>query len=664
MNRIRQLALSVTLATAGGRSAWTRLALVATGFAIGSALLLAAASIAPGVHALDERRALDETITVSRHPDDALRVWSLPQSFGDLDVTTDVVSPIGTGVVPPGLPRVPGPGEIFASQRLVSMWPTLGPYIERRLRGHLAGTIAPDGVIGPDSLDIWEGRPAAAPLSRPDSYRTDGFGSVTEAEPLDVGAIVLIVVAASAILLPIWLFVGTVTRLSASTREARLAAVRLAGATQRQVRFFAATEAGVAAVLGTWLGIPLFLAFRPWLASGMIGGLHMYPSDLVPPLPVAIVFLVGLPALAVGMALASLRRVVVSPLGVSRGAARSHAGWRWIPVLCAGFAALLWAASKHRDLKAYGEVSTFVIVGGSLAAICFGLIGTATWSAWAIARRMATSVRSVPAMLGFRRLEADPGSVSRVVGGVALMIALLGIVNSGLISVERSEGPPSLWGVGQLLHGNDIGIEEGSHRAALGTIPGVRSVTWTHRLPFNSHTGRWLGIVATDGSPATLDAIRDRLAWSGASVHTLPELQEQAKSANDDYSSFRRGALGITLFLLLVSAATMLVAMVDWLMERRRSLAVLSAIGVGTTTVRRSILVQVALPLGTSLAFGVGGAVLITWLLYTAIEQPVVIAAGQLSALVVAVCVIVLGVTGASAPWLRIARDPELLREA
>ena len=46
------------------------------------------------------------------------------------------------------------------------------------------------------------------------------------------------------------------------------------------------------------------------------------------------------------------------------------------------------------------------------------------------------------------------------------------------------------------------------------------------------------------------------------------------------------------------------------------------------------------------------------------IEQPVVIAAGQLTALAIAVSVIVLGVTGASAPWLRIARKPELLREA
>jgi hypothetical protein len=276
---------------------------------------------------------------------------------------------------------------------------------------------------------------------------------------------------------------------------------------------------------------------------------------------------------------------------------------------------------------------------------------------------MVTSVRSVPAMLGFRRLEADPGSVSRVVGGVALMIALLGIVNSGLISVERSEGPPHLWGVGSMLRMNEVAVEQGIHRGGLTSISGVSSVRWTHKIPYG-RVGHANGIVATDGSPETLEAIRDRLAWSGASIHTLPELQAQARAANDDYSSFRRGALGITLFLLLVSAATMLVAMVDWLMERRRSLAVLSAIGVGTTTVRRSILVQVALPLGTSLAFGVGGAILITWLLYTAIEQPVVIAAGQLTALVIAVCVIVLGVTGASAPWLRIARHPELLREA
>ena len=668
MSRLRQLGLSIKLATAGGRSAWTRLALVASGFAVGSSLLLAAASIAPGVHASDERRYIDESIGTDRNAANALRVWWLPQSFGDSEVKATVVEPIRKGVVPPGLQRVPGPGEIFASDGLVSMWPTLGPAIEHRLDGHLVGTIAPEGVTGPDSLTLWEGKPKGAPLERAGSYRVTSYGNATSwTQPLDAGWIVLIVVAASAILLPIWLFVGTVTRLSAATREARLAAVRLAGATQRQIRFFAATEAGVAAAIGTWLGIPLFLAIRPALASGPIGGIHMYATDLAPPPAVAIAFLVGLPVLAVGMALASLRRVDVSPLGVSRGVRRSHAGWRWIIVLVAGVAVLTWSASKHQDLKAYGEVTTGVFVGGSLAAICFGLIGTATWSAWAIARRLATSVPSVPAMLGFRRLEADPSSVSRVVGGVALMIALLGIVNSGLISVERSEGAPSLGMVGQMLEGNEVAVDpqgkQGTRPGDVATIPGVRSVVWTHKVPFG-RVSPPIGIIKTDGSPATLEAIRDRLAWSGVDVHNLPELWAQARQANDDYSSIRRGALGITLFLLLVSATTMLVAMVDWLMERRRSLAVLSAVGVSPSTVRRSILVQVALPLVTSLAFGVGGAVVVTWLLYTAIEQPVVIAAGQLATLAVAVFIVVIGVTAASSPWLRIARKPELLREA
>jgi ABC-type antimicrobial peptide transport system permease subunit len=103
---------------------------------------------------------------------------------------------------------------------------------------------------------------------------------------------------------------------------------------------------------------------------------------------------------------------------------------------------------------------------------------------------------------------------------------------------------------------------------------------------------------------------------------------------------------------------------VDWLMERRRSLAVLSAVGVSTSTVRRSILVQVALPLATSATFGVGGAVVVTALLYSAVEQPVVLATRQIVTLVCAVVLVVLAVTACSAPWLRISRRSELLREA
>jgi hypothetical protein len=666
VKRLRLIGLGARLATAGGRPAWVRLGLMACGFAIGAALLLLAASIVPGVHARDVRR--DSTYGEEAGPraKDVLRVWGMPQSFGDLDVRAGVVEPIGDAPVPPGLPRVPAPGEIFASERLATMWSSIGGQIERRVEGHLAGTIGHDGVAGPDQLSMWVGKPAGVRLPRSAAYNQRSFGGVSPAgEPLPFGALLIIMVISCAILLPIWLFVATVTRLSAATREMRLAAVRLAGGTEAQVRLIAAAEAGVAAAFGSAFGIPLFLTTRPLLASGVIGGIQMFPEDLAPPLWLVIALVVALPTLAIGMSLTTMRRIVVSPLGVTRRVRRSHSGWRWSVVLVIGLVVLAWGASQHADLKRFGDVATMLLVGGSLACIGFGLVGTATWSAWAIARRLAGSVRSVPAMLGLRRLEAEPTSVSRVVGGVALMIAMVCVVQAGLISIERSEGTPFVVPEAQVLTGDEVGIFYGSGTSSvdLQSIPGVESVRWTHRLPFG-RSGTPIGIIATDGAPATLEMIRDRLAWSGADVHTLPQLQATAKLANDDYSSFRRDAMAITLFLLLVSAATLLVAMVDWLMERRRSLAVLSAVGVSATNVRRSILVQVGLPLATSIAFGVAGAIVTTILLYTAVEQPVVIPAQQLGVLVLAVIAIVGSVTALSSPWLTIVRRPELLRDA
>lgn len=666
MRRLGLLGLGARLATAGGAPAWIRLGLIATGFTVGSALLLSAASIVPGVHARDVRRDAIDTIGVVGGTQGGLRVWSMPQSFGDLDVRVSVVEPLRDAPVPPGLPIVPGPGQLFVSERLASMWPSIGPAIEIRLRGHLAGTIGRDGVVGPDDLTIWEGKPKGVPLDLGDAYRLQAFGGARDAgEPLPFAALLAVLVAASAIVLPIWLFVATVTRLSAATRETRLAAVRLAGATQSQLRLLAATEVGVAAALGTWLGVPLQLALRPALANGVIGGLQMFPSDLTPPTVVTATILLALPALAIVMSTTTMRRLLVSPLGVTRHVRTTHAGWRWILVLAAGLGVLAWAASHHDALKRLGDTSTAIIVGGSLMCVGLGLVGSATWSAWAIARRFAGSAPSVATMLGFRRLEAEPGSVSRVVGGVALMIALVGVIQSGLLGVERSAGPPALPAEASVLHHNDIEV----FNATLGTsaidltdIQGVRSVRWTRHIPY-MRFGRPIGIVGTDGSASTLEAVRERLAWSGADIHSLAQIRERALAENDDYTSFRRGALAITLFLLLVSAATLLVATVDWLMERRRQLAVLSAIGAGTAVVQRSILAQVALPLGTSLMAGVTGAILITTLLYRAVEQPVVFATQQILAVALAVVLVVGAVTVLSSPWLRMSRRPELLRE-
>ena len=668
MKRLRLVGLGARLATAGGRSAFVRLGLMSVGFAVGSALLLSAASIPPAIHARDLRRYAGYGVAAGPRANDALLIWGTPQGYGDLDIHALTVEGRGNAPVPPGLPHVPLPGEIFVSERLAGMWSgALGKALEHRLHGHLAGTIGHTGVEGPDELSLWIGKPDDVRLDRSDAYGVRSFTLSRGApQPLDLGALLLIIVIASAILVPIWLFVATATRLSAATREARLAAVRLAGGTEGQVRMLAAVEAGVPAAVGSLLGIPLFLAIRRVLAGGAIAGIHLFPSDLTPPLPVAVGLMIALPALATLMSLGTMRRLVVSPLGVTRHARRSHAGWRWAIVLIAGLGLLGWCASQHAQLTRFGNVKVILLLGGSLVCAGLGLVGTATWSAWALARSLAGSIRSVSGMLGLRRLQAEPTSVSRVVGGVALMIAMVGVVQSGLISIERSEGPPGLPMWAPMLQKDDVGVWQATIKPSsvdLRDIPGVQSVRWTHKMPFG-RVGQPIGIIATDGAPSTLEAIRNRLAWSGGEIHTLDQLRALAPLSNDDYSSVRRGAMAITLFLLLVSAATLLVAMVDWVMERRRSLAVLSAVGVSGGTVRRSIFIQVALPLATSIAFGLAGAIVITMLLYTAVEQGIVIPTQQLAVLVIAVIAIVFTVTALSVPWLRIARRPELLREA
>lgn len=669
MKRLRLIGLGLRLATAGGRAAWVRLAMMTIGFAVGSALLLSAASIVPALHARDARR--DVTATWTRGSTGYLLMWSIPQAYGDVDISGSAVEGVGDAPVPPGLPHMPRPGEIFVSERLAESWSgPLGAALEDRLHGRLAGTIAPEEVLGPDVLTLVMGKPADVRLSRRSASRVSEFGMAsTTAEPLNFTALLATSVIAAAILLPIWLFVATATRLSAATRESRLAAVRLAGGTESQVRQLAGIESGVSAVLGALLGVVLFLLVRPIVADGTIVGLRFYSTDIAPPIPVAVAILVALPVLAVAMTQAAMRRLVVSPVGVTRPARRRHAGWRWTVVLAVGLGLLGWSASQHEALADKGQSLVAVIIVVSLACIAFGLIGTAAWGAWAIASRLAQRVRSAWAMLGMRRLEAEPSSVGRVVGGVALMIAMVGVLLSGLQAVERENRayvevpwtaslPPDT-----VLAHSTYALLPGDLAAARRT-PGVVSISVTNRLPYGFGTGYKgsTAVVVTDGSPATLERVRSLFAWT-AEVNTPERWREQMVTDYSEVGIIGRGVMTITLFMLLVFALTMLIAMVDWIMERRRAMAVLSAVGVSRAVVRRSILSQVALPLATSVALGLAGAVTVIALLYTATETAIVIPTRQLAVLTVAVVSIVLVVTVLTTPWLRIVRKPEFLRE-
>ncbi len=77
------------------------------------------------------------------------------------------------------------------------------------------------------------------------------------------GMTLVLSVVAAALLFPVLVFIGGATRLSAARREQRFAAMRLVGATPRQISTIATVESSVATVAGVAVGFGLFAVAPP-----------------------------------------------------------------------------------------------------------------------------------------------------------------------------------------------------------------------------------------------------------------------------------------------------------------------------------------------------------------------------------------------------------------
>jgi hypothetical protein len=124
-------------------------------------------------------------------------------------------------------------------------------------------------------------------------------------------------------------FLGQCARIGAVHRDRRLAALRLAGASARQVRRIAALETGLACLLGSALAtaVSVVVLLSLWNAPTALAWIGMALVGL------------GVPVLGATVGALALRRVVASPLGwVRRVRPRSGRGY-W--ALLAGGALLV-----------------------------------------------------------------------------------------------------------------------------------------------------------------------------------------------------------------------------------------------------------------------------------------------------------------------------------
>ena len=241
-------------------------------------------------------------------------------------------------------------------------------------------------------------------------------------------------------MLPVLILIATASRLSAARREQRFAAMRLVGATPRQISVVSAVEAVVAALAGVAVGFALFFVFRPLLYHVPFTGAPFAQGDLSLQRIDIVLAVIGVPVAAVVSARLALRRVQVSPLGVNRrGSSRPPRIVRIIPLL-AGIAVLAYFDAHGKPGSNGGQLLE-LLVGFVLLVV--GLVLAGPWFTTAGSRAMVKRASRPATLLAGRRLLDNPKAAFRFISGLVIALfvasALIGALSS-IAFVSNSGG--------------------------------------------------------------------------------------------------------------------------------------------------------------------------------------------------------------------------------
>ncbi|MFJ4902401.1 ABC transporter permease [Streptomyces sp. NPDC088727] len=421
---LRDLALGIRFAAAGGREGWVRTLLTAVGVGIGVALLLTASSVP---HMLDERSARDQARSetkISGSPDASakksdstvLRIEASTE-FRDRSITGFLMRPDGAHpVVPPGITALPAPGEMVVSPALEELLGAPGSALLReRLPYKVTGTIADAGLRSPNELWFYAGSDTLTSASG--GHRVAGYGDPGPSDPLPPMLIVLVIMICVVLLAPVAIFIATAVRFGGDRRDRRLAALRLVGTDIRMTRRIAAGEALFGSVLGLLIGLAVFLVGRQFVGHIEVWDASAFPSDLAPDARLCVVIALAVPLTAVLVTLGAMRSVVIEPLGVVRNSRGGKRRLWWRLLLPVAGLAVFGFGGK---IDEYSPVNPYPVAGGAVL-VLVGLALLLPWLVEACVRRLRGG--PIPWQLATRRLQLSSGAASRAVSGVTVAVA-------------------------------------------------------------------------------------------------------------------------------------------------------------------------------------------------------------------------------------------------
>ncbi|PWR11205.1 ABC transporter permease [Micromonospora acroterricola] len=708
------------LAVAGGREALTRLIIIATAVAVGAGLLLVTLAGLNAVNAQLTRYASLYPSASAEGGADPLW-WSTREDYfrGEQIVRVDVAAAGPGAPTPVGIPKTPGPGEYYVSPQLTTLLAaTPAAELGDRYPGRNLGTIGPAALPSPDALVVIVGHTVDEVAGLPNVRQLTSVGADAPALPETVVDLIVGVIAGG-LLFPVLIFIGTATRLSAARREQRFAAMRLVGATPKQISVIAATEAAVAAVAGTALGFVLFFAFRGQLAAIPFTGMRFFPDDMfLRPLDVLVVAL-GVPAGAALAAWVSLRRVRISPLGVTRQVTpRPPRAYRLIPLVL-GVAELAFFIGRRPETS---DGQTAVFLPGLLL-IMTGLVLAGPWLTMVGARVMAGRARRPAALIAARRLADNPKAGFRAISGIMLALFVTSVAIGVITTIVANRGPARIGSTDAGTLSTSFSDDQPSVPDALlvelRSVPGVRSATVIRRnpdrmaepgvvactdipqaygrcaddatvaavaqslVPFResaSATRIWPAapvslddlrrlpvaaiVVGTDGSTVPIERSRTVLSLAYPNFWVAPNAPGDFESSfTDQLRGWQQLANVIIVASLGLAGCSLAVSVVGGLSERRRPFSLLRLSGAPVRVLRRVVALESAVPMLAVAVVAVGMGFLAAQLFLKAQMDYTLTAPGvEFYAIVLVGLAACLGIIASTLPLLERITGPETAR--
>ncbi|MFE4519949.1 FtsX-like permease family protein [Kitasatospora sp. NPDC056783] len=496
--RLYPLLLGVRLVRGYGRSGWARVTLMAGGTALGVVVLLLAIAV-PGMLQHRADRADARTVICAAADDRpaagcGLLGESVADSWYGRPLQRQLVA-TSADAPPPGLSRLPAPGEVVLSPALRTLYGEPGNQALRdRLPGRVTETITADGLVQPDELLAYVGVGSTPGVSTQQftGYGPLAHGATGPAVVAEAGAVadarkntITLAVGVIAVLTPVLLFLASCARLSAATRDRRLAALRLLGVTPRQAQVVNAGESAVVASLGALAGLAVFEALLPFTSRWTVAGYGWYSADLQPPLWQTAALLLAVPLLAVAVGAVAVRRVTsATRAGRTDTVPKAPSPWRLAPLVL-GIAVSGYAAMSPPPERGDPNTSMLLTMAAGLLLVFVGLAAGTPLIARSIGVFLGRVARSIAVLLGARRLEAEAAAATRVVSGLVLLV-FAGAFGQSVFAAIQSRTAAESWA--QVMA---PGVYQGPATSADGTplaaatfadVPGVRSVVPVRRL--------------------------------------------------------------------------------------------------------------------------------------------------------------------------------------